>query len=112
MDNQPQSNGIVTWHLPDAPYPNVKVEPNRIGILNRNQDYHVALLGSLGFHYSVIGKHTSLSKGQVGARLKKAHVKTKDYRNGVGPIAQLVIERAALHAGRMLTKSLIERGTR
>jgi hypothetical protein len=67
-----------------------KLTSRRIDWANDNDEKCVQW-AMWGFNYRTIAALTNRSVGQVGYRLKRAVVKTKDYRNGGGQIAKMVI---------------------
>ena len=70
-----------------------KYAPNnlrRVNLLD-GDDFHCALLGSLGFSTRLINARTGLSAGQISYRLRKGSIKRQDYRNGDSPLASRVL---------------------
>lgn len=65
-------------------------KPRRVDFFQYDEDFEVAYMGSLGFSTRAIIMRTKLSAGKVTYRLKKAHIKRMDYRNGDSDIAILV----------------------
>lgn len=62
----------------------------RINLLD-GDDFHCALLGSLGFSTRLINSRTGLSTGQIAYRLRKGSIKRQDYRNGDSPLATRIL---------------------
>ena len=77
-----------------------KRAPSRRVHLYSGADFHCALLGSLGFSTKFIENRTALSRSQISYRLRLAHIRRTDYRNGASVIAA-----AALSAQRPLVLS-------
>lgn len=53
-----------------------------------------------GFHYRTISRYTQLSPGQISYALRRVAVKSRDYRNGLGPFAEDTIKRRLGKKGR------------
>lgn len=64
--------------------------PRRVDFLSNKDDYECAYMGALGFSTKAINNHTKLRAGQITYRLKKAHIKRMDYRDGVSSFATIV----------------------
>ena len=62
----------------------------RVNLLN-GDDFHCALLGSLGFSTRLINSRTGLSAGQIAYRLRKGAIRRQDYRNGDSPLATRIL---------------------
>lgn len=63
----------------------------RINMLE-GDNFKAAFLAEFGLTANAIGRELGFSDGQVYYRLKKAHVKTADYRRGESVIAQMIIK--------------------
>lgn len=50
-------------------------------------------LGSRGMHAKTISQYTGLTVGQVHLRCQKLGLKLRDYRDGKGPSAKLIVQR-------------------
>ena len=103
---------IERWELPAPPD---KFEHNGfVNLLSDPDDYHVVILAAVGMNYSVISRQTGLSHGQISYRLSKAnkHRKPADkinaynYRNGISPSSQAVIELASRRVSRLVNPEL------
>ena len=105
----PHYTGPIKWNLPAPPMASVYIRKHRVSLLSDPDDFHACLLATLGFSVKVITQQTGLSGGRVYYRLKKAQIKIKEYRNGVSPIAQLVIDNSKIKAAKQLTTYLHER---
>ena len=70
--------------------------PARIVRLGEGDDFQAVLWASLGRSYRFIQSKTGLTYCQIGYRLRKAGVRTTDYRNGLGVIAE-EIDRRIIH---------------
>jgi len=66
-------------------------KPRRVDFFDVADDFECAFLGSLGFSTRCILKHTKLSPGQIGYRLKKAEIRRMDYRDGESDTATMVL---------------------
>jgi len=62
----------------------------RVDLFN-GEDFHCALLGSLGFSSRLIASRTGLSNSQIAYRLRKGQIRRTDYRNGDSVLAERVI---------------------
>lgn len=71
------------------------------------EDFECVLLGSLGFKLRVIAERTGLSIFQVYNRLKHYGISVNHYRNGTGPMAQLVIETVDRRAAKQLSQQVL-----
>lgn len=67
--------------------------PRRVDLL-KGDDFHCALLGSLGFSTRLIHHRTGLTPGQIAYRLRMGSIKRQDYRNGDSPLAGRVLAQA------------------
>jgi hypothetical protein len=67
-------------------------KPRRVDFFMHNEDYQCAYLGALGFSTKYIIRQTKLGAGQVTYRLKKAHIRRMDYRNGDSDFAAIVMQ--------------------
>lgn len=54
-------------------------------------DFQCALLGGLGFSTKFIMKRTDLTRSQIGYRLRLAHIRRSDYRNGESSLSSSVL---------------------
>jgi hypothetical protein len=82
--------------------------PCRVDFIMHDEDFQVALLGSMGFSTTFIQKETGLTEGQVSYRLSKAAIKRKDYRDGESGEAEMVIATLTKKMSRELVKKLDE----
>ena len=62
----------------------------RVDLFN-GEDFHCALLGSLGFSSRLIAYRTGLTNSQIAYRLRKGQIRRMDYRNGESAFAERVI---------------------
>lgn len=76
------------------PHGTLQPYPSRNVDLLHGDDFHCALLGSLGFSTRLIHSRTGLSPGQIAYRLRKGAIKRQDYRNGDSPLADRVLSQA------------------
>lgn len=65
----------------------------RVNFHRFEEDFEVALLGSLGLSTKYICKQTGLTPCQVTYRLMKSKVKRADYRNGTGNEARAILNK-------------------
>ena len=66
--------------------------PRRVDWWIYKEDYECAYLGALGFSTRYIQSKTGLSHGKIGYRLKKAMIRRMDYRDGVSPLAKVILQ--------------------
>lgn len=66
------------------------IHARRVNLLH-GEDFHCALLASLGFSTSLIQSRTGLSAGQIAYRLRMGAIKRQDYRNGESPLADRIL---------------------
>jgi len=64
--------------------------PRRVDFFKYEEDYECAFLGALGFSTRFICSQTKLSPGKITYRLKKAHVRRMDYRDGYSEISSIM----------------------
>lgn len=70
----------------------ITIHPSRCRInMLHGDNFKAAFLAEFGFTQKAIGLELGLSIGQVHYRLKRAGVKTRDYRQGKGVIARMII---------------------
>jgi hypothetical protein len=55
-----------------------------------DEDFECAYLGALGFSTKYIMLRTKLGGGQINYRLKKAHIRRIDYRDGNSDFATMI----------------------
>jgi hypothetical protein len=77
-------------------------KPRKVDFFMYDEDFECAYLGALGRSTKCIIGKTKLSGGQISYRLRKAHIRRMDYRDGTSDIATIV-ERSMRST---LTKSL------
>jgi hypothetical protein len=88
------------------------VSHRRVDFYDEVDDHRCILLASLGFSTRYICEQTGLSASQVTYRLKKAGLTTEnkasrmDFRNGVSPMAKIVLGQVRQAADEQLTKHL------
>lgn len=110
------SNGHKIWSLkqwdaPRAPDTLDKEKHHTIAFLAKQQDFDCLMLAEFGMELKTIARHTGLSKGQVSYRTKKAGVRVRDFRQGMGPYARMVFQYLGKHAARQLTMEVREKFT-
>lgn len=71
------------------------------------EDFECVLLGSLGFKMRVIAERTGLSMGQVYNRLKHYGIRVTHYRDGAGPMAQIVLQTVDRRAAKLLAQQIL-----
>ena len=71
------------------PIPNTK--PRRVDFLTIDEDYECAFLGAMGFSTRFIQSRTTLTSGKITYRLKKAHIRRIDYRDGNSDFAEIML---------------------
>ena len=82
---------LKQWEAPTAPDQRTEKEKEwQVLPLANQQDFECVLLGRFGMTMNTIAQFTGLTKGQVGYRLKKAGIRTTDFRNGKGDFASMV----------------------
>jgi hypothetical protein len=69
-----------------------KAKPRFVNFALYDEDYECAFLGAMGFSTRYISTQTHLGGGQVNYRLKKAHIRRMDYRNGTSAFAQIMLQ--------------------
>jgi hypothetical protein len=69
------------------------LHPRRVNLL-QGEDFHCAMLASLGFSSHLIHKRTGLSKGQIAYRLRMGAIKRQDYRNGHSMLADRILSQS------------------
>lgn len=62
--------------------------------LLHGEDFHCAMLASLGFSTRLIHSRTGLSPGQIGYRLRLGAIKRQDYRNGDSQVADRILSQS------------------
>lgn len=96
-------------HMAHSRYRTLK-EPRpwqrRVDYFRETEDYECALLGAMGFSTRFILSRTSLRQGQVTYRLKKAHIRRADYRNGDNEMATLMLKNMRPTVEKHLTQYL------
>jgi hypothetical protein len=65
-------------------------KPRRIDFFLHDEDYECAYLGALGFSTKYIMSRTKLGGGQINYRLRKAHIRRIDYRDGTSDFATII----------------------
>jgi len=78
----------------------------RISFTHASTDRRVALLGAFGFHAKAISRETGLTTGQVYARLKRAAIRLRDYRDMQGEFAPIIVRRSEQMVSQQLTRCL------
>lgn len=63
----------------------------RVDFFGISEDYETAFLGQLGFSTRCIQRHTRLRPGQIAYRLRRAHIRRVDYRDGTSDTATIVL---------------------
>ena len=69
------------------------VNARRVNLL-QGEDFHCAMLASLGFSSSLIQLRTGLSPGQIGYRLRMGSIRRQDYRNGNSQLADRILSQS------------------
>jgi hypothetical protein len=69
------------------------VNARRVNLLH-GDDFHCAMLASLGFSTSLIHSRTGLSPGQIAYRLRMGAIKRNDYRNGDSQLAERILSQS------------------
>ena len=69
------------------------VHARRVNLLH-GEDFHCAILASLGFSSHLIQKRTGLTPGQIGYRLRMGSIKRQDYRNGDSQLADRILSQS------------------
>jgi hypothetical protein len=64
--------------------------PRRVDFRMYEEDFECAYLGALGRSTRNITARTKLTPGKVTYRLRKAHIRRIDYRDGTSDIALMV----------------------
>ena len=70
--------------------------------------FQAGVMGLFGMSAKAIAAKTGLRPHQVSYRLHRTHVKISDYRNGSGPVAEFVLEKARPFAMREFQERLSE----
>lgn len=95
---------LAKWRAPAAPDLNtVDRQSSRVAFLAKQEDYECLILGRFGMTVDTISSFTHLSRSQVTYRLKKAGIKIRDFRRGVGPYAEIVFKQTAHKAAEYMT---------
>lgn len=66
-------------------------KPRRVDFANLEDDFEVAMLGSLGKSTKFIAKYTGLSPCQVTYRLSRGRIKRRDYRDGTSGVSKEIL---------------------
>jgi len=92
--------------------PSPKRAPKRVrfALASGTRDFDVMKFGAFGLTTKYIMRETGLSSCQVSYRLAKSGIRRMDYRNGVSPIAKLVMIQVEQAAAVELWKQLRELG--
>lgn len=69
------------------------VNARRVNLL-QGEDFHCAMLASLGFSSRLIQSRTGLSNGQIAYRLRMGAIKRQDYRNGDSQLADRILSQS------------------
>lgn len=81
--------------------------PRRVNFDTVQKDYDCALYGALGFSTRCIQTYArGLSAGQISYRLKKAHIRRCDYRDGTSEFAQITLRNVRPTARKALDSML------
>jgi len=64
-------------------------------------------LASYGFHGETIAKATGLTRLQVYTRIHRAGFKLRDYRNGIGPNAKILVTRFSVKSVSSTNKEMV-----
>lgn len=97
---------LAKWRAPAAP-DGTGNEPNhRVAFLARQEDFECLMLARFGMTTDTIASFTHLSRGQVSYRLKKAGIRIRDFRYGIGPYAEIVFKQTAHKAAQYMTWQL------
>lgn len=67
------------------------IHARRVNLLH-GDDFHCALLASLGFSTRLIHSRTGLSPGQIAYRLRMGAIRRQDYRNGDSQLADRILK--------------------
>jgi hypothetical protein len=76
--------------------------------LTTTADIQCLLMARLGQSVESISQTTGLSKSKISYRMKLAGIKLSDYRNGKSPIAQRMIQMAAVESRHQLDYLKVE----
>jgi hypothetical protein len=79
-----------------------------VDYLHNKDDYECALLGALGFSSNYIQGKTGLRTGQISYRLRKAHIRRMEFRNGQSIYAKMVLRNMRSVAEPKLLKELYQ----
>lgn len=98
---------LKKWEAPVAPDQRTEKEKEwQVLPLANQQDFECVLLGRFGMTMATIAQFTGLSKGQVSYRLKKAGIRTTDFRYGKGEFASMVFGVATKPGARLVISEL------
>lgn len=81
-------------------------KPRRVDFFKYEEDYECAFLGALGFSTRFIMGQTKLTPGKITYRLKKAHVRRMDYRDGYSEISAIMVKKMRPEVSNKLTREL------
>lgn len=83
-----------------------RIRPRPVDFFRYDEDRECAILGAMGFSTRFIIERTRLRGGQITYRLKKAHVRRLDYRDGHSDMALLVLRNLRTIGEKQLTQQL------
>ena len=107
-----KNGNLAHWELMPAPSSR-PVSDRYIGLLNKDEDFNVALLATIGLGDEAIQDATGLSLGQIQYRLRKArpalvegHLTRREFRRGKSPFARMLVSRASRFVANSLAQTL------
>ena len=101
---------LQLWHAPNPPHSLNGALMKGGSLIERQRKFHCRILAKLGMSVKTICSYTHLTEGQVTYELHKERIKVRDYRQGVGEYARLVLERTGPYAARLLAAETKQRG--
>lgn len=100
---------LQKWTPPMPPDGSRNEPEHRVALLAKQEDFETVVLARFGMSLKTIAAFTGLTIGQVAYRLAQAKVRTRDYREGRGPIAAMVFGYCTKRAARQITEDLRNR---
>lgn len=82
------------------------MKPRRVDFFNYEEDFECAYMGAIGLSTKAIISRTKLSGGQITYRLKKAHIRRMDYRDGTSEFATIIYRKMRGAVAPELTRQL------
>lgn len=80
--------------------------PRRVDFRMYEEDFECAYLCALGLSTKCITTRTKLTPGKISYRLKKAHIRRMDYRDGNSAVSHIVEKYLRSKIASMLTRDL------